>query len=124
MTGIQQASSSTREKGQAAEDMAADHLLAHGYTILSRNYQSRRGEIDCVARDPSGTIAFIEVKSARHGSSLHPFFRVTRAKQMKLVSMARQYRSEHSLTDTPCRFDVIAVQAGRVEHLKNAFLAG
>lgn len=124
MASIGQTPASTREKGQAAEEAAADHLLAHGYTILSRNYQSRLGEIDCVAQDPSGTIAFVEVKSARRGSSLHPFFRVTRAKQMKLVAMARQYRGEHSLTDTPCRFDVIAVQAGRIEHLKNAFLAG
>jgi len=113
----------TRDRGSDGENSAADYLLSTGYTIITRNYQTRDGEIDCIARAPDGTVAFIEVKYGRAGSRAgHPFFRITRAKQRKLVLMARRWLADHRMATTPCRFDAIAVIGGRVEHLKNAFL--
>lgn len=112
----------TREKGNRGEDSAVDYLLNNGYSIVSRNYQSRKGEIDCIAEAPDGTLVFIEVKTGRSTSSIHPFFRVNKGKQKKIISMARMYLAEHSVSGKPCRFDVIAVVNGNVEHLKNAFL--
>ena len=114
---------SSRHKGYSGEDQAADYLLVQGYSIVSRNFQSRRGEIDCIARDPKGTLIFIEVKSAKSPSHGHPAFWVTYAKQKKIVAMARRYLGEHQLTSQACRFDVIAIIGSKVEHIKNAFLA-
>ena len=112
----------TREKGTSGEDKAVDYLLRSGYTIVTRNYQSRKGEIDCIAEAPDGTLVFIEVKTARGTSSGHPFYWINRSKQRKIIAMAKLYLAEHGITSKPCRFDAIAVVKGKIEHLKNAFL--
>ncbi len=112
----------TREKGSRGEDIAAEHLLANGYTIHSRNYQSRNGEIDCIAEAPDGTLVFAEVKYAQSMAGGHPFYWVNRGKQKKIAFMAKQYLAEHQISVKPCRFDVIAVVKGKVDHLKNAFI--
>jgi putative endonuclease len=114
---------SSREKGYSGEDQAADYLLSLGYSIISRNFQSRRGEIDCIAKDPAGALVFIEVKYAKSLSHGHPAFWVTSAKQKKISSMARRYLGEHRLSSQACRFDVIAIIGNKIEHIKNAFLA-
>lgn len=112
----------TREKGSRGEDRAVEYLISSGYTVISRNFQSRKGEIDCIAESPEGTLVFIEVKAGDSNVYGHPFSRVTRSKQKKIIRMAQQYLAEHKITSKPCRFDVIAIVNGNVEHLKNAFL--
>jgi putative endonuclease len=112
----------TRSKGNAGEDRAVDYLLGKGYRIVCRNYQSRRGEIDCIARDPDGTLVFIEVKSSSGGTCGSPLYWITPAKQRTLFAMARQYLFEHKISTTPCRFDVIAISRGNIDHLRNAFI--
>ncbi len=112
----------TREKGNKGEERAVEHLLQNGYSIISRNYQSRNGEIDCIAQDADGTLVFVEVKSTRTTTGGHPFYWVNKGKQKKITAMARRYLAEHAITQKPCRFDVIAIVNNNVEHLKNAFL--
>jgi putative endonuclease len=112
----------TRAKGASAEDLAAEHLISHGFTILQRNYRVRIGEIDCVAADKDGTLVFVEVKSARTGSCGHPFSWVNAAKQRTLARVAKWYCAEHRIQSRACRFDVIALSNGKIEHLRNAFL--
>lgn len=112
----------TRQKGSRGEESAVEYLLQNGYSIITRNYQARNGEIDCVAQDPNGTLVFVEVKSGYSSGPGHPLFRVTKAKQATLKKMAMLYLYEHAITNKPCRFDVIALVNGKIEHLKNAFL--
>ena len=112
----------TREKGSRGEERAIDYLLQNGYTIVTRNYQSRKGEIDCIAQDEEGTFVFIEVKSAQSSGGGHPFYWVNRGKQRKIAALAKRYLYEHGLYGKPCRFDVIAVTNSTIDHLKNAFL--
>jgi putative endonuclease len=113
----------TRKKGYAGEDAAVEYLLSLGYTIISRNYQARRGEIDCIAQDPSGTLVFCEVKSSESPVKGHPAFWVTRDKQRKIIRMAQRYLAEHRYTTKACRFDVVTIYNGKIEHYKNAFFA-
>ncbi|MBN1130031.1 MAG: YraN family protein [Chitinispirillaceae bacterium] len=114
---------STRAKGASAEETAAEYLVNKKYKILERNYRVRKGEIDCIAVDSDGTLVFVEVKSARTGRCGHPFFWVDAAKQRTITKVARWYLAEHGITSRACRFDVIALSNGKVEHLRNAFLA-
>jgi putative endonuclease len=114
---------SSRHTGHIGEDKAADYLINSGYSIISRNFQSRKGEIDCIAKDEKGTLVFIEVKYARSFAKGHPAFWVTWGKQRKLVAMAKRYLGDHQLTSQSCRFDVIAIVGEKIEHIKNAFLA-
>jgi len=113
----------SREKGYTGEDKAADYLIQNGYSIISRNFQSRKGEIDCIAKDDKGTLVFIEVKYAKSFAKGHPAFWVTWGKQRKIVAMVRRYLGDHGITSQACRFDVIAIVGGKIEHIKNAFLS-
>ncbi len=112
----------TREKGDQGEDRAVEYLLGLGYHVVCRKYQSRNGEIDCIVRDPDGTLVFVEVKSSMSASCGSPLFWVTPAKQRKLFTMARQYLAEHRISSISCRFDVIAITQGKIEHLRNAII--
>lgn len=113
----------TRAKGRAGEDIACDHLVALGYTIIDRNYQIRKGELDIIARTGDGTLVFVEVKSSTSAVCGHPFSWINRAKQRQIISMVQSYLHYKGLHTCACRLDAIAVVNGTVEHLKNAFLS-
>jgi len=115
-----------RSRGQAAEERAARYLERRGYRLLSRNYRTRRGEIDLIA-EQRGEIVFVEVRSRadeRHGS---PAESVDWRKRRKLIRAAQAYLFEIGGGDHPCRFDVITLvteSAGigeQVLHYENAF---
>jgi putative endonuclease len=94
--------------GRTGEDMAAAELERRGYEILARRYRTRYGEIDIVARDGETTV-FVEVKARATGEFGTAAEAVTRQKQLKLAAMARDYIARNGLTETPCRFDVVAI---------------
>ena len=58
---------SRREIGLRGEDIAREHLEALGFSIVSRNFRTRFGEIDLVAKD-GDTIVFVEVKAREAGN--------------------------------------------------------
>ena len=49
-------------RGKLGEDITADYLCKNGFEIVARNYHSRYGEIDIIAKN-SEFIAFVEVKA-------------------------------------------------------------
>lgn len=105
--------------GGAAEENAARFLADHGVAIVARNYRTRRGEIDLVARD-GAILVFVEVRmrsSARFGGAAAS---IDARKRARIEAAARQYlaRLRH---EPPCRFDVVSVEDGRVEWLQGAF---
>lgn len=113
--------------GLEGEEMAALELERLGYQILVRRYRSRFGEIDLIATD-DGTVVFVEVKTKTDGDFGDPAEMVTPQKQRRVVSMAEDYASGHDLHATPCRFDVVAVDASvtpaRITVYKDAFRPG
>ncbi len=48
--------------GQKGEEYAALFLVEHGYTVISRNYRQKWGEIDIVAQK-GNDLRFVEVKT-------------------------------------------------------------
>jgi putative endonuclease len=50
-------------RGRRSETWAALFLMAKGYRILGRRVRTPAGEIDLVARAPSGVVCFVEVKA-------------------------------------------------------------
>ena len=51
------------QRGRRSETLAALLLMCKFYRILGRRVRTHAGEIDLVARSPSGVICFIEVKA-------------------------------------------------------------
>jgi putative endonuclease len=114
---------STKQLGDQAEDLALAHLQRAGLRLLERNYRTPGrggGEIDLIMRAPDGTCVFVEVRrrtSSSHGGAAAS---VSRTKQMRIVFAARHYLMRLR-TLPPCRFDVVAVQAGGIDWLPGAF---
>ncbi len=78
--------------GRRGEEAAYFHLRREGYTIVARNFRSRRrrGEIDLVGWD-GDTLCFIEVKTRTTLDVKPPEAAVDREKQRELAAMAREY---------------------------------
>ena len=116
-----------QQLGLLGEEIACAELERLGYQILARRHRSRFGEIDLIA-DDAGTVVFVEVKTKTDSRFGHPAEMVTARKQRRLVSMAEEYASGHALHSTPCRFDVVAVDASvqpaRITVYKDAFRPG
>lgn len=95
--------------GQSGEEIAAAHLRGHGLVVLARNYRCRGGELDLVAREPDGTVAFVEVKERRTGTHGKGYEAVSQGKRRRLLVAAQHYASRHGLFESPLRFDVVSV---------------
>ena len=113
-----------QEFGKSGEDRAADELERRGYAILARRYRTKHGEIDIVARDGETTV-FVEVKaraSADFGTAAEA---VTRCKQRRVVSMSWDFVVRNGLSESRCRFDVVAIdgvgEAAAITVYPNAF---
>lgn len=94
--------------GVEMEEAAARHLRAAGLRIIERNFRSRFGEIDLIARD-GNTLVFVEVRFRRNSHFGGAGVSVDRRKQKKLLATASNYLQYRKL-DCPCRFDVIAIE--------------
>jgi len=106
--------------GKLGEDRAVRELERRGYAILARRYRTRHGEIDIVA-DDHGTIVFVEVKAREGGECGGAAAAVTVHKQRRLASMAVDYLARYHVTNRPCRFDVVAIDDGKVTVYPSAF---
>ena len=105
--------------GGAAEEQAAEFLERHGLAIVMRNYRTKAGEIDLVARD-GATLVFVEVRmrsGARYGGALAS---ITPRKRRRIVAAAHQFLMRLARVP-PCRFDVVAVDGGEPEWIRGAF---
>lgn len=112
--------------GATGENFAANYLCSHGCEILQRNFHSRFGEIDIIARDAE-YLAFVEVKTREESSMVGPLEAVTAAKQRRIIRTALSYLQKYPQNLQP-RFDVAAVTTihgipSTVCYLKNAFSA-
>src|SRR5262249_33658306 len=113
-----------RGLGQEWERLAERHLKSAGYEILERNFVTRAGEIDFVAKD-SGHSCFTEVKGRRGTAFGHPAEAVTLEKQRRIFRSAETYLMRRRLGDVPCRFDVVTILGAdaspKVSILRDAF---
>jgi len=113
--------------GCKGEDLAVEFLKENKYKILDRNFRTKYGEIDIVAKEGK-VVCFVEVKtrtSDKFGVGLEA---VDASKQGRIVKSAIVYIEENSLDDCAVRFDVVSVGqdlegVGSVEIFRNAFEA-
>lgn len=110
-----------RAMGACFEELAARYLEKQGYSILERNFSSRYGEIDLIAKDKD-TIVFVEVKYRSSISAGYPAEAITARKQERIRKTAQYYLCRHQISENvPCRFDVAAVLGSQIRLIKNAF---
>ncbi len=93
------------DMGIVAEQAAEKEMRRLGYEILERNYHTKEGEIDIIAKK-DGVLVFTEVKYRKSDAFGTPAEAVGYAKQEKIKKAALQYLAEREMADTDCRFDV------------------
>ncbi|MBR5192395.1 MAG: YraN family protein [Clostridia bacterium] len=102
------------------ENQAVKYLKKQKCKILEKNYKNYIGEIDIICKDKEYTV-FVEVKTRVNDSFGAPSEAVNRQKQQKYFKVATEYLQKRGLLETPCRFDVIEIEDGKINHIKDAF---
>lgn len=95
------------ETGKLGEDAVCKYLAERGYKIKARNYRIKGGEIDIVASNED-YLAFVEVKSRKHGSLVTGFEAVNKRKMSFIIKTAVDYCCKHPQVLQP-RFDIAQV---------------
>lgn len=108
--------------GKIGENKAVKYLKKQGYSVLERNYRARFGEIDVIAED-GGVLVFIEVKSRSGDGFGAPAEAVDAQKRKRYALAAAEYLQKNAVEERECRFDVVEVKNGAINHIKDAFFA-
>lgn len=109
-----------RAVGSEYEQKAGSYLESLGYRILEYNYRCKKGEIDLIAKD-GAYLVFCEVKYRRDCKKGHPSEAVGRRKQRNISGCAVFYLMQKGIFGVPCRFDVVSIENGNMELIKDAF---
>jgi putative endonuclease len=105
--------------GADAEEIAADFLAAKGMHIVARNFRTRFGEIDLVARDGE-SLVFVEVRMRKNDYFGVAADSVDVPKRARVVAAARAYLAlVHP--EPPCRFDVVTLDGDSPRWIRAAF---
>jgi len=115
------------------EELAAAYLEASGYAVLARNWRTRAGELDIIAREADWMV-FVEVRTRTKGAGQSPHFgspeeSIGAQKQARLVRMVEAYLHDSAWAG-PVRIDVIALELApdgsvqRLAHFRDAVGGG
>ena len=104
-------SQNKRAIGTRYEELAANYLTRQGVCIIAKNFRTRNGEIDLVARDKS-YLVFIEVKFRKGTTAGSGAEAVNLRKQKTICRISDFYRARFGYREsTPVRFDVVECAA-------------
>jgi putative endonuclease len=107
------------QRGVEGEDAAIEYLERRmKWKVVARNYKSKAGEIDIIARGPDG-IVFVEVKSRAALDLFNPSLNVHWQQLKRIRRSAQLWLDRHAPTSS-ARIDVLGVSNGEVvEHYED-----
>jgi putative endonuclease len=112
-----------RQTGMLAENSACAFLESQGFTIVTRNFLRRVGELDVVAR-AGDLLIIVEVRTRASQKFGGAAASIGRPKQRRIAATAALLLQQHrELRHCRVRFDVIIVRDGGIEWFKHAFSA-
>lgn len=108
-------------RGRRSEILARALLMLKGYRILGHRVRTKAGEIDLVARAPSGILCFVEVKAREAREAALTAVRIPQ--QARIARAAQLYVAQRpDLAAKGFRFDVVTCPArGLPRHLRDAW---
>lgn len=115
----------TKTKGLLGETMALEFLVGKGWSVVARNWRSRRGVIDILACDPGDggdpTLVAVEVKSwwAPSWDADELRYAIPPYKRIKIHRSFSDFLACHpQLEYHSFRIDAICIRQGRVSHFQ------
>lgn len=116
--------SPSQHAGSRAENEALAMLSREGLQLIARNLRCRAGEIDLIMQD-GDTLVFVEVRARGSADVGGAVGSISRAKRKRLIQTARYFlHTAWRGPLPPCRFDVVAFEAGVCLWLRNAIETG
>jgi putative endonuclease len=109
--------------GRLGEDAATAFLEEHGMRIVERNWRTRHGEIDIIARE-GRTLVFCEVKTRRGTAYGPPLGAITPQKAARLRLLVGLYLAQEGAHPGPIRIDAIGILWGREAPVSLAHVRG
>ena len=114
----------TKITGNAGENKAAEYLEEHGFSIISRNFRTKGGEIDIIALKDD-VVVFVEVKSLPNGTPELLQTELNSRKLQRIVKSSKCFLLKHrQYSNSYVRYDVIVIDMPGmpdVYHIENAF---
>lgn len=111
--------------GILGEREAEKYLKKNGFKIICRNWRTRYGEIDIIAKHGE-VLIFVEVKTARVGRGVRPEENITYFKSKNLLRSAKSYMLINKIKpNVAWQIDVIAIDINEegmilnLRHIKN-----
>jgi putative endonuclease len=109
--------------GDVFEARALEYLRGQRMTLVARNVRCRGGELDLVMRDERGALVFVEVRARAGRRFADAASSIGASKRARIVRAARHYLMRWRGPLPPCRFDVVAFDAGALRWMPDAFRA-
>lgn len=109
--------------GKDGEEIASNYLLQNGYQILKRNFYTKQGEIDIIAKEKDEYV-FIEVKTRKNKEYGEPIDAIDKNKIKHLKKAISYYLYINKLEDKFIRIDIIEIKYIKnkiyINHIKQA----
>ena len=114
------------ELGKWGKDLATAYLEEKGYEIIERDWKSGRRDIDIIAKDETGTIVFVEVKTRRNRTFGEPEEAIDYRK-MQSLQLAINHYIKFRRINRQVRFDIISIvgtigSEPEINHIKDVTL--
>jgi len=103
-------------KGKWGEELAAGYLRTKGYQIIFRNFYSKYGELDIVAKK-NNLLVFVEVKTRTQDYYGTPAEAVDARKRRHMTSAASFFLQRFGFQNVDLRFDVIEINLNHLENV-------
>ncbi|EGO4876756.1 YraN family protein [Campylobacter lari] len=100
---------------QKREDLAYEYLKTQGFEILKRNFHSKFGEIDIIAKKDK-ILHFVEVKSTQ--GDYEVAYRLDNKKYNKIIKAIEYYFMKHK-SDENYQIDLLCVYKDDIKLLEN-----
>ncbi len=103
-------------KGKWGEELAAGTLRDKGYQIIFRNFYSKYGELDIVAKK-NNLLVFVEVKTRTQDHFGTPAEAVDARKRRHMTHAANFFVQRFGFQNVDMRFDVIEINLNHLENV-------
>lgn len=99
--------------GVSGEEIAAEYLIEHGFSILDRNWNLHRGcELDIVAyKDNVLHVVEVKTRMYKEDEEVHPEFAVDYKKMKHIIKAIHAYKERNGFFNIVHQIDCIAIVA-------------